>query len=198
MFHNFGASVGQHGPPEGMFGQWMIYLWIPVVIVLAIIVIVLFVYLPRVRRVKGTEPEQVVEQPTTQRLEEPTEEPVAQNLEQKVEQSLTSQATEDKVSEVKSDSISDRARTEAALTVLEEDERKVVNALMDAGGQLLQKEISWKTGFSRVKTHRLLVKLLRRGVVSTEKYYNTNRITLTDWLLKGKPEEGSENKTSEA
>ncbi len=196
MFYDF-ASVGQHGPPEGMFGQWMIYLWIPVVIVLAIIVVVLFRYSMRLRS-KGTETEQIVEQPTTQVVKETIEEPMAQNVWQKVEQSMTRQATEDKFSEVESDSVSDRARTEAALMVLEEDERKVVKALMDAGGQLLQKEISWKTGFSRVKTHRLLVKLLRRGVVSTEKYYNTNRITLTDWLLKGKPEKVSEHKASEA
>jgi DNA-binding transcriptional regulator LsrR (DeoR family) len=48
---------------------------------------------------------------------------------------------------------------------------------------MLQKEISWETGFSRVKTHRVLARLIRRGVVIAEKYYNTNKITLADFLL---------------
>lgn len=68
---------------------------------------------------------------------------------------------------------------ETMLRFLETDERKVVETLLEAKGSMLQKEISWKTGFSRVKTHRILARLIRRGVVSAEKYYNTNKITLT-------------------
>ncbi len=75
-----------------------------------------------------------------------------------------------------------KAKVDAAIQVLAEDEKKVVEALLAANGTMLQKEISWKTGYSRVKTHRILVRLIRRGVVSAEKYYNTNRITLADWL----------------
>ncbi len=48
---------------------------------------------------------------------------------------------------------------------------------------MLQKDISYDLGLSRVKTHRILVKLLRRGVVAAEKYYNTNMIELADWLM---------------
>ena len=62
------------------------------------------------------------------------------------------------------------------------DERKVVDALLKSGGSMLQKDISWKTGFSRVKTHRVLARLIRRDVVASEKYYNTNRITLSNWI----------------
>ena len=52
---------------------------------------------------------------------------------------------------------------------------------------MLQKDISYPLEFSRVKTHRTLVKLMKRGgVVSAEKCYNTNRIELADWL-KEKP-----------
>jgi uncharacterized membrane protein len=72
---------------------------------------------------------------------------------------------------------------DVARRLLESDERRVVDELVKAGGSLLQKELSWETGFSRVKTHRILVRLIRRGVVSSEKYYNTNKITLADWLL---------------
>jgi len=72
----------------------------------------------------------------------------------------------------------------AVLRVLNEDERKVVKTLVAEGGVMLQKDIRWKTGFSRVKTHRVLYRLAKRGIVSAEKHYNTNRITLVDWLMK--------------
>ena len=93
------------------------------------------------------------------------------------------QALQVKSEEAETEAV-DKARVEAALQVLGGDERKVVQALMDHGGRMLQREISWETGFSRVKTHRVLLRLLRRDLVSAEKYYNTNRITLVDWLSK--------------
>ena len=75
---------------------------------------------------------------------------------------------------------------DAVLRVLNEDERKVIDTLVAEGGTMLQKDIRWKTGLSRVKTHRILLRLAKRGIVSAEKYYNTNRITLADWLTKEK------------
>ena len=72
---------------------------------------------------------------------------------------------------------------DVARRLLESDERRFVDELVKAGGSLLQKELSWETGFSRVKTHRILVRLIGRGVVTSVKYYNTNKITLADWLL---------------
>jgi uncharacterized membrane protein len=68
------------------------------------------------------------------------------------------------------------------LKVLREDERKVVETIMKAGGNMLQKDIARVTGFSRVKTHRVLYRLSKRGVVTAEKYYNTYQISLADWL----------------
>jgi len=76
------------------------------------------------------------------------------------------------------------AALDAVLRVLNEDERKVIETLVAEGGTMLQKDIRWKTGLSRVKTHRILFRLARRGIVSAEKYYNTNKITLADWLQK--------------
>jgi uncharacterized membrane protein len=70
----------------------------------------------------------------------------------------------------------------AVLRVLNEDEKKVIETLVAGGGKMLQKDIRWKTGLSRVKTHRILHRLAKRGIVSAEKYYNTNKITLADWL----------------
>ncbi len=72
---------------------------------------------------------------------------------------------------------------DAVLRVLNEDEKKVVQALAEAKeGTMLQKDIRWKTGMTRVKTHRVLARLAARGIVSAEKHYNTNKITLTNWI----------------
>jgi hypothetical protein len=76
------------------------------------------------------------------------------------------------------------AALDAVLRVLNEEERKVIEALVAEDGTMLQKDIRWKTGLSRVKTHRILFRLAKRGIVSAEKHYNTNKITLADWLTK--------------
>ena len=77
---------------------------------------------------------------------------------------------------------------DAVLRVLNEDEKKIIETLVAEGGTMLQKDIRWKTGLSRVKTHRILFRLAKRGIVSTEKYYNTNKIVLASWLMKEKKE----------
>ncbi len=71
---------------------------------------------------------------------------------------------------------------DAVLRVLIDEEQKVIKLLVAEGGMMLQKNIRWKTGLSRVKTHRILHRLAKRGIVSAQKYYNTNKITLADWL----------------
>ena len=43
---------------------------------------------------------------------------------------------------------------------------------------MLQKEIAWKTGYSKVKIHRIVYRLAKRGVVEVEKYFNTNKVRL--------------------
>ena len=71
---------------------------------------------------------------------------------------------------------------EVALKLMESDERRVVETIIKAGGSMLQKDISYELKISRVKTHRILVKLINRGIVIAEKKFNTNNITLADWL----------------
>jgi len=80
----------------------------------------------------------------------------------------------------------EKSAIDAVLRVLNDDERKVIETLVAEGGMMLQKDIRWKTGLSRVKTHRILFRLARRGIVFAEKYYNTNRITLAEWLTRAK------------
>jgi uncharacterized membrane protein len=84
-------------------------------------------------------------------------------------------------SEVEEEDSGNKA-VKVAMRLLEPDEKRVMEALVAAGGTMLQKDLSHELGFSRVKTHRVLVRLIRRGVVTAEKYYNTNRIEVADWL----------------
>jgi uncharacterized membrane protein len=75
------------------------------------------------------------------------------------------------------------------LRVLKEDERKVVELLVSGDGTMLQRDIGRQAGFSRVKTHRILYRLASRGIVKAERYYNTYRISLAEWLF-SKDKEG--------
>ncbi len=70
------------------------------------------------------------------------------------------------------------------LRLLSEDERRVVELLAESGGQMMQKDIGYNLKLSRVKTHRVLVGLIERGIVTAEKHFNTNMITLAEWLRK--------------
>lgn len=73
---------------------------------------------------------------------------------------------------------------DAILRVLEPDERKLVEALKEAGGRMLQKEATKKIGFTRVKSHRVVARLAKRGVITVEKLGSgkTNQIALLSWL----------------
>jgi uncharacterized membrane protein len=48
----------------------------------------------------------------------------------------------------------------------------------------LQKYIRKEAGLSRLKTHRILARLAVRGIVTLNKFGNTNEVQLTDWLKK--------------
>jgi uncharacterized membrane protein len=72
---------------------------------------------------------------------------------------------------------------DVTLRLLHDDEKRIIEVLAKAGGSMLQKDISYELELSRVRTHRVLVGLIERGIVKAEKQYNTNRITLSAWLM---------------
>lgn len=149
------SLVFQHGPPDRSMGYLGPYLILAVLLVAFTLLAIFFVAFPRLGSVRVTE-----------------------KLQSAVDERDIEAAREETNNE-------DRGYSkpmEIAIRLLAPDERRVVDSLVKAGGAMLQKDISWELGFSRVKTHRVLVKLLRRGVVTAEKYYNTNRIQLADWL----------------
>ena len=161
----FVTNVFQYGP-NGGFAMFQSWFWILLLIPILIVIFFLYrLFLPKLNKVQVTEKlEETVETKTV-------EESIVKDIE-----------GEDMDIESDSSLRSKEAPIEVALRLLESDERKVIEAIIESGGSLLQKEISWKTSFSRVKTHRVLVRLIRRGVVTSEKYYNTNKISLSEWL----------------
>jgi uncharacterized membrane protein len=60
------------------------------------------------------------------------------------------------------------------------DERKVIEILLKHDGAYLQKYISKESGFTRLKTHRVIARLAERGIVITEKSGNTNLVRLME------------------
>ena len=74
-------------------------------------------------------------------------------------------------------------KIEAALRLLNENKKLVVQALIDHGGEMLQKDISYELDITRVQTHRILQSLINREIVTTEYHYNTKEITLANWLI---------------
>jgi hypothetical protein len=140
------------------------YYWVPLLVIGILVIVVLYLLFRPLNRIKVTDNlEPIVQTQVREKRIDTTE---------KIE-------PDDNTVSVKSQ----ESPIDVALRLLESDERNVVETLVKEGGSMLQKEISWKTGYSRVKTHRILVRLIRRGVVTSDKYYNTNKISLSNWLL---------------
>jgi hypothetical protein len=63
-------------------------------------------------------------------------------------------------------------------------EKQVVKKLIEEKGNVLQSDISRIGSMGKVKTHRAVKDLERKGIIKIEKYGNTNRIYLTDDIKK--------------
>ncbi len=74
-------------------------------------------------------------------------------------------------------------KIDVALRLLNEHEKMIVQALLDHGGEMLQKDISYELGLTRVQTHRTIQSLLEREIVTTQDHYNTKKVTLAQWLI---------------
>ena len=67
---------------------------------------------------------------------------------------------------------------DVVLRFLKEDEKKVVEYLHNSGNESLQKDIVKDTGFSKLKTHRILARLAERGLITAQRQGKTNRVRL--------------------
>lgn len=66
----------------------------------------------------------------------------------------------------------------AALLMLHPIERKIIKRIIDEGGSALQSDISRLEGVGKVKAHRVVDKLIRRGVLEKEEKGKTNVLKL--------------------
>jgi uncharacterized membrane protein len=75
-------------------------------------------------------------------------------------------------------------KVEVALRILTPNEKIVVEALMERGGEILQKDIHYELDMTRVQAHRVVQGLAQRELVSVEDHYNTKKIIIANWLLR--------------
>jgi uncharacterized membrane protein len=67
---------------------------------------------------------------------------------------------------------------EKNLLALKEEEAIVYRQILDAGGEMLQKNISESTGYGAVKTTRILNRLEQKRLIERKSYGVTNRVVL--------------------
>jgi predicted transcriptional regulator len=80
--------------------------------------------------------------------------------------------------------IKDVNMNDMILNLLNDNERKIVKKLTTQNSASLQSEISRMDNMGKVKSHRTIKDLTRKGIVSVEKMGNTNYIHLTEDVRK--------------
>ena len=68
------------------------------------------------------------------------------------------------------------------MRVVKPDERVALEVLRNSAGVCLQKDITYKTGLSKLKTHRIIARLAERGIIQVRKVGKTNEIRVPSWL----------------
>ena len=86
---------------------------------------------------------------------------------------------------VESKEISLKKQSDVLLKFLNTDERKLVNLLIDNKGKALQAEASRLPGMSKLKSHRVVQKLVDKGVIESEKVGKTNIVKFTKEIREG-------------
>ena len=78
----------------------------------------------------------------------------------------------------------EEVREEEILSVMEENERIVIEALLNSDDPPLQKELQRTTDFSKAKLSRILSGLEERGIITRSPVGKTNRVILNRGALR--------------
>lgn len=78
-----------------------------------------------------------------------------------------------------------KKNSEILLRFLSPDEKKLVNALIESNGKVLQAEITRLPEMSKVKSHRTVQKLVDRGVIEKDRIGKTNIVRFTKEIREG-------------
>jgi len=93
-----------------------------------------------------------------------------------VEKTGTSEPSRANASEMDAGEV--MAREYLVLRLLSGDERTMFKAIMDTGGEALQKELIVRTKMSNAKVSRLLDRLSQKGVITKERHGATNKVRI--------------------
>lgn len=74
--------------------------------------------------------------------------------------------------------------------LLTEEEARVVEVLVESNGSMLQREIPYKTGLSKLKVHRIITRLASRGLLTKKKENGKVLVSMDEELLKFLKEAG--------
>jgi uncharacterized membrane protein len=74
-------------------------------------------------------------------------------------------------------------KTKTILSLLPPSERKIVEKIAEKDGEVLQSEISRLEGVGKVRAHRVIERLLRRGIIEKEQVGKTNVLKLRKDVL---------------
>ena len=75
--------------------------------------------------------------------------------------------------------------TELLLKFLNEDERKIVDKLIEGKGKIVQAEITRLPGMNKVKVHRTVQRLIDRNVIESERLGKTNQLKFNKEIMEG-------------
>ena len=78
-----------------------------------------------------------------------------------------------------------KKNTETILRFLSREERLVVNKLVEGKGRALQSEITRIPELGKVKSHRIIGRLIERGVLEKEDFGKTNMVRLSKDVMEG-------------
>jgi uncharacterized membrane protein len=105
---------------------------------------------------------------------------ISRRLEEKMEKNLSA-ITKMVDHKAKSDVKTENLQTNnngSILKLLNSNEKKVVEKIIENKGNALQSEISRMEGMTKLKAHRAVKELERKGIVKLEQYGKTNKVIL--------------------
>jgi uncharacterized membrane protein len=74
-------------------------------------------------------------------------------------------------------------KRKAVLSLLPQSERKIIEKIAEKDGEVLQSEISRLEGVGKVRAHRVIERLLKRGILEKEQIGKTNVLKLRKDVL---------------
>jgi uncharacterized membrane protein len=71
-----------------------------------------------------------------------------------------------------------------ALKVLREPGKRILEVIVNKGGEVLQRDLYLETDFSKAKISRTLRELEARNIIQRRQYGGTKKVILSDWMRK--------------